>query len=222
MENYKSASKKIRMEITGDLFEVQNEFLGHFGGEVDEFIALMSQTFLRWQEFDERLGREDGIAPVSAMVFSAINLHIISLRLFLCGYIVAAGNIQRQVIETVALALVCSCKSLSILESFRQDKYSSNNAIRDALHHQKELNVREEALKALSEGREFYHIYSHPTWGTIASHIRFSDEGRALYVGASFDDGKLAQYRQEIDGRVSLARVFDNFVGGVVANVNEW
>jgi len=133
---------------------------------------------------------------------------------------VAAGNTQRQVLETIALALLCSCKQLDILEGFMQDKYSTNNAVRDALRHKDKLNVKNGALEVLRDSRVFYHMYSHPTRATLASHIRFSDQGGALYVGASFDEGKLEQYKKEVDGRVSLAEVLENFVQGVINNVS--
>jgi len=51
--------------------------------------------------------------------------------------------------------------------------------------------------------------------------ISFSKSGK-LYLGATFDEGKLEQYAKELNGRVSLAMVFDNFIDGVKANVEKW
>jgi hypothetical protein len=50
--------------------------------------------------------------------------------------------------------------------------------------------------------------------------LSFSES--VLYVGASFDDGKIDAYRQEVEGRVSLAKVFPNFIAAVVANLKKW
>ena len=61
---------------------------------------------------------------------------------------------------------------------------------------------------------------SHPTPLTIATIMSFSEGG--AYVGASFDEGKIEAYKKEVNGRVGLARVFPNFVDGVMANVAKW
>jgi hypothetical protein len=50
--------------------------------------------------------------------------------------------------------------------------------------------------------------------------MSFSQEG--LYVGAAFDKEKTESYGKEIDGRVSLAEFFSNFVDGVKVNVAKW
>ncbi len=222
MENYNSAVEKIRTEITGGLDEVKEKFMMHFGGDLEQFIDSTAQAFLDWLKLDAASGQDQKKALVSGLVFSAISLHIISMRLFLTGYIVAAGNIQRQVLETIALALVCSCKSLNVIARFEEDTYSSNNAVRDALRHAAKMNVNKDAMVILRDARDRYHMYSHPSKATLASEMRFSDEGRAVYVGSSFDEGKLDQYQKEMAGRTNLAKVFTNFVGGVKENIDAW
>ena len=222
MEDYNSVAIKIRTEIREDLVDVRKEFLEHFGEEADRFVDLMTLAFLRWSELDAAARQDQKKANVSGLVFSAITQHVISFRLFLSGFIVAAGNTQRQVLETIALALLCSCNQLDVLDRFMEDQYSTNNAVRDVLRQKDKLDVKEGALEVLRDSRNFYHMYSHPTFATLASHIRFSDQGRALYVGASFDDGKLEIYRKEVAERVSLAEVFENFVQGIIQNIASW
>ena len=43
-----------------------------------------------------------------------------------------------------------------------------------------------------------------------------------MYVGSSFDEGKLADYKKEVQSRISLANTFSNFIDGVRANVQKW
>ena len=160
-------------------------------------------------------------AHISALIYSAINNHIVSLKLFLSGYIIAAGNLQRQVIETVALALLCSAANLNILDCYIDNKYSTNKAVRDVLRHYDKINLNKNALQVLERSRDFYDEYSHPTQLTLTNLISFSKSGK-LYLGATFDEGKLEQYAKELNGRVSLAMVFDNFIDGVKANVEKW
>lgn len=127
-------------------------------------------------------------AYVAALVCAAFTLHILSFKLFLSGHIVAAGNVFRQVLESIALALLSAGKDLGILERFMEDRYSANDAVRDVLRQGQKLGLKEDGLQALKSSEDFYHKYSHLTRLTLATIISFSEDG--TYVGASFDKGK--------------------------------
>ena len=61
----------------------------------------------------------------------------------------------------------------------------------------------------------------YPLQMTIANLISFSQEG-GIYMAACFDEGKMDAYTKEINGRVSLAQVFRNFIDGVKSNLAKW
>jgi hypothetical protein len=107
-----------------------------------------------------------------------------------------------------------------VLERFMEGKYSTNKAVRDVLSHWKRLSLLEEGVTALEAAQDFYHKYSHPTKHTIAAVISFTEKN--IYVGSSFDPGKLDAYVMEVNARVSLAEVFENFVEAVKANMDNW
>lgn len=100
------------------------------------------------------------------------------------------------------------------------EKYLTSNAVRDVRRHRKRLGLLEEGVKVLENAQRIYHKLSHPTKFTIAYTMSFSTKG--LFVGASFDEGKLFAYTKEIKGRTGLAKVFPNFVQAVKANVAKW
>ena len=219
MEEKKEARDKVFKEITADDPLVRAEFLRHFGAEAKEFSEEMAQVMLVWlKEYDDT--HEEKRQKVIALVFTAIHLNIGSMKLLLSGNMVASGNLFRQVLETIALALLCSGKNLNFLERFDNDKYSTKYSIRDVLRHYKKLGLREDGVRALKDGQEFYHKYSHVTKFTIGAVESFADEG--IYVGASFDEGKLEFYAKEVAGRLSLARVFNSFITAVKANIKKW
>jgi hypothetical protein len=130
---------------------------------------------------------------------------------------VAAGNQFRQVVETIALALLCSGKDLDVLKKFMEDRYSTSDAVRDVLRHAEKLALKQDALQALKSAQGFYHTYSHVTRLTLATTMSSSENGS--YVGASFDEGKIDAYRREVQGRLGLAQVFPNFVAAVKSNL---
>ena len=221
METLDQARDTIFKELTSDDSEVRAEYLKHFEADAKNFAGSMAQAFIKWREFDTPIKDDEKRAHVSALVYVAITLNVLSMKLFLSGHIVAAGNLFRQVLEGIALALLCSGKDLDVLNRFMENKYSSNDAVRDVLRHGEKLSLQADALDVLKKSQEFYHKYSHVTKMTIAAVTSFSQKG-SLYVGASFDDGKLDAYKKENDGRISLASVFPNFVDGVVVNVSKW
>jgi len=221
METFDQAQAEIFREITSEDSEVRGEYLKNFEKAAKRFAVSMARAFMKWRDFDNDVKGDERRAYVSAVVYVAITLHVLSMKDFLAGQPVAAGNLSRQVLECIALAFLCSGKELDVLKRFMEDKYSSNDAIRDVRRHHKKLSLKDDALEVMKRSQDFYHKYSHVTKMTIAGAVSFSQK-RGLYVGASFDDGKLDAYKKEIDLRVSLADAFPNFVDGVSVNVAKW
>ena len=219
MEDRFAVIDKIRKEVCQDDAEVRDRFLAEFTQEVDEFVQIMADAFLGWRTLDGNIGHNEKIGNVSAFVYSAITQHILSMKLFLSGHIVAAGNLMRQVVESMAMALLCSSASLGVLEKFIRGHFSTQKAIDMVIKHYKKLGLKKEGLEDIKRAQIFYHSYSHPSRFTLASHISFETAG-ALYVGSSFDEGKIEQYRKEVGGRLGLAKVFCNFIEAVSHNLS--
>jgi len=220
MEDYAQVYKTIMTEITQDDPEIRECYLKEFRDQTDKFTEGMSDAFLNWRTLDATIHGDKKRGYVSGMVYNAIILHILSIKLFLAGYIVASGNLERQVLESIALACLFSSKTLDVLDRYMRDEYSPNKAVRDVLRHAKTLNLKRDALEILQQVLDFYHKYSHPSKLTIASHISFSEQG--LYVGASFDENKVKAYAIEVNRLTNLADIFSNFIDGVKENLAKW
>jgi len=220
METFDQAREVIYKELTSSDSEVRAEYLALFEADVKAFAEEMAHAILVWRSLDAEVKGDEKRAYVSALVCAAYTMHILSFKLFLSGSIVAAGNVFRQVLESIALALLCSGKDLGVLDRFMKDQYSANDAVRDVLRHRKTLQLNEDGLQVLRSSQDFYHKYSHITRLTLATIVSFSEDG--TYVGSSFDNGKIDAYRKEVAGRVGLAKVFANFVLAVKANVAKW
>lgn len=219
--NLSNVSEIIAEEVMEDDPEVRKNFIVHFNNQIADFIKVMSRAYINWNEFDSNIGTDVKKAHISALIYSAINSHIISMKIFLSGYIIPAGNLQRQVIETIALALLCSNLNLKVLDRFMNNKYSTNKAVKDVLNNYQKLNLNKAAVQVLKRSQVFYHKYSHPSQLSLASLISFSKKGK-LYLGASFDDGKIKEYTKEVNGRISFANIFDNVIDGIKANIEKW
>lgn len=220
MDSFDEARSKIFAEITTDDPKVRAEYLTRFETQTKEFSEVMARVMRAWiKEHGDAQGNEKRV-QVFALVYMALYLHIGSMKLLLSGNTVASGNLFRQTLETIALALLCSGKGLDFLDRFNKDEYSTSHAIRDVLRNVERLRLKEDGVQALKDGKEFYHKYSHVTKLTIGMAQSFAGEG--IYVGASFDEGKLDAYEKEVDGRLGLARVLNSFFEAVKANVAKW
>lgn len=177
METLEQARETIFRELTSDDAEVRAEYLKHFEADVKNFAEFMAQAFIKWREFDGPIKEDEKRAHVSALIHIAITLNVLSMKLFLSGHIVAAGNLFRQVLESIALALLCSGKELGVLQRFMDNQYSSNDAVRDVLRHGEKLSLKKDALEVLKKSQDFYHKYSHVTKMTIAATMSFSQKG---------------------------------------------
>lgn len=220
MQTLEEAKAVIARELVSDDADVRAEFLKRFSDKLDRFAEVMAKAFLNWRSLDDGVKDNEKRAYVSAWTYTAVTLHILSMKLLLSGHQIAAGNLYRQVIETMAMALICSGKELAVLDRFIEGKYSTNNAVRDVIRHAEKLSLNKDALSVLETVQEFNHKYSHPSVLTISSGMAFGRKG--LYVGASFDEEKMEGYVREVDSRSSCAEVFSNFIDGVRANLAKW
>jgi hypothetical protein len=197
-------------------------FAREFGNEFSSFADLTTAALDQWSQFRETLGNDDQRRlVVAAVAFTAINQNISSYKLFMTGYTVASGGLFRQVLEGVSLALLCSTNSLTVLDRFIENKYSTKNAVADLARHADKAHVNRAAFQTLIGAYEFYHKYAHLTKLTIAAGANFS-VGGAPNVGAYFDPAKLLEYRKEVRGRLSFAKTLPNVVRGVAKNVASW
>lgn len=220
METLKEVCAEILAEVTSDNAEVRANFLDNFRDEVKIFSNAMGGAFMKWRSLDNGSRGSEKRAYISALIYTAINLHVLSMKHFLSGHVIAAGNATRQVVEAICLAILCSEKDSEVLDRFMKGEYSSNNAVRDVLRHFERLGVRDDGVEALKQSQKFYHKYSHITHLTIATHLSFSEN--TLHVGAFYDEGKVDAYYKEMNGRVSLAMILPNIVDGVRAKVETW
>jgi hypothetical protein len=213
------AHKKVFIEVISNSDDVRAEYLAKFRDEANGFSLAMSQALTFWHKLEFAEEEAAVGSAVSSLVYSGIMLHIQSMKLFLSGCPVAAGNLSRQVIDTVALALLCSSRELDIGSRFLADSYNATDAVRDLRLHQETLKLSPGTIQCLEVCQRFYHLYSHPTKMTVASYMSYSDAG--LYIGAAFDEGKLDFYAREIDCRVKLAEYFPGIVQKIRSNLKK-
>jgi len=141
------------------------------------------------------------------------------MKLLLLGLIIPAGNMQRQVIEGMALTLLVSRRSLGARQKYIQGKLSSHKALKALRKYATTLGIDPMALSQLESKGRFYDKFSHPTYMTVA-HSMFVKPSQGLGLGGFFDEGKLVIYEKEVRSRVNCAAIFENFIDAVKINLD--
>ena len=201
-----------------DASPVRQRFLDEYSAEVSAFVTEMATAFDTWDRLSSKIGYEFDAAHLSALVYSALHNHVLSMKLLLEGLMVAAGNAQRFTLESIAMALLASNRSLDFLQRYSAGKYSTSKAIRDLRRNAAILGLDKIAIVQLEEQSKFYDQYSHPTLLTVASLITLGGPDSETVFGSVFDDGKRNAYGKEINSRIGLASVLPNFMQGVEEN----
>ncbi len=209
----------VRILFAEDSPEVRRRFHRALASELRQLVPLTSASIRSAIEFNEFASGYPDREKVACLIFSAIQGFVVSMRLFFDGLLVPSGNVQRQVLESIAMAVLCSKPNLGYLRRFDNDEYSSKNAIRDVKRSADNLSVKKSAIAEIDRMAKFYSLFSHPTKMTIALNSDFSQPSN-LHFGGHFDKAKLPQYRREAASRIKLARILPPFVEGVRQNLS--
>jgi hypothetical protein len=208
--------------LTGkDDEKVCQQFMKNFGSEIAQFEKVMANVYEHWTNFDAKFSKTEDSALVTALLLKVVNGHIMSFRLLITGYWVAAGNTQRQVFEGCAMTIIASKYEWPYLKRYMENRFSINKAIDVLKRRWEELNIRKEAVMKLENGIIFYDGLSHPTLLTLTEMLAI-DGSHNVYIGTCFDSLKIEGYKKEIEGRIRFAKILNNMISGVQKNMRSW
>jgi hypothetical protein len=200
---------------------VREQFIKYFGREIALFEKVMADAYEHWRNFDAKFSKTEDSAIVTALLLKVVSGHLISFRLLITGYWVAAGNTQRQVFEGCAMAIIASKHEWPYLKKYLENRFSTNKAIDVLIKRREELNIRKEAVLLLENAISKYDGLSHPTLFSLTEMMSL-DGKHNVYIGTSFDYAKFKGYKKEIDGRIAFAKIIGNIIYGVGRNMGSW
>ena len=228
---------EIVKEIFHDNLEVINEFSKHFSKEILDFAEAFSVAYKKYLELNHLLKNTENKqkAYVGGITYLLLDNLLTSVKLFIMGFEIPSGNLMRQVIESVALATLCSLedkitirinknktKDIHFYTSFisHKSEAKSFNALRYLEFNYQKLGINEAAIEALKKSRTFYHHYSHPGELSMAATISFENPGKS-FIGGSFDKGKMPQYKKELEHRINFCKILPNIIDGLVYRIKK-
>ena len=201
---------------------ISHSFIECYGNECEEFVSAMAHAFQYFKNIDGMLSTSEYGAYLTGVAYAALSNHVLSLRLVLLGLIVPAGNLQRYVLECIALALLGSDRGLPMFHEYINNRYSTTKAIKHVIRHHDRLGLNRAALEKLKNSASFYDRYSHPTPLTLATTMAPGKNGPCIVLGGIYDESKDKAYRKEIESRLGLAKTFVNFLEGIERNARKW
>lgn len=217
---------------------VKDQFAAHVGQALLELCEALAACFRLMATLNEAANRAETkrTALVGAFVFGVLDDILVSTKLLLTGKLPASGNLMRQVIEGIAISILCSSDSpLAVQQKTKRkpavralywDRLDSGDpcargylAISQLEWNAAALGVNAIAVKRLCEAKEYYNAFSHCGTATITNRVSLEGIGM-FHLGGHFDEAKLETYRAELASRIGLCRMLPAFMEQMIASIN--
>ena len=190
-----------------------------------------------WHFTDDENKKEEGVPQkdyVAFFTYLILDNLFTSTKLILLGFQTASGNLMRQVVEGIAVVILCSLQEdikintegnvikRHYFKSLLKKKYYTEpqKAISTLELNKENIYLSEYGLELLRLVKNYYSLYSHPTvWSTRS----FISNGKPVRfsIGGGFDDGKIQEYKDELKSRVALCDTLPEFIDGLIQRVKE-
>ncbi|OXI83588.1 hypothetical protein CFB40_21095 [Burkholderia sp. AU31652] len=219
---------------------VRDEFAGALESELAQLAEAIASCFQRMPPIHEvavRL-RSPRIDIMCAFLLGVLDDVMVSTKLLLTGKLMPSGNVMRQAIEGVAMAILCSTEDeLVIVERPRQgdlrgrywelvwadDRLVQGQRAVDQLALNAEaLGINPEGIASLQAAQKFFHPFSH--CGRVAiAHRAALDQPGVFNLGGHFEIAKLDGYhvhlRQQTNLCSVLAPALEHLLGTMISGV---
>lgn len=209
-------SNKIKKIICSEETEAIEQFIKHFNNEMNTFIEEVTSALNQLLEISPNLNLSDDKrkAYISMYLFNAIKNLICSFQLLFMGYIVASGNIMRQFMESIDMAILLNISEAEYEKFLRKGiDYRVMRASDIISRHLETTQISPAAWTEWIEFEKSYNSTSHPSAFALTECMDFSSGN--LIIGSCFDANKIDGYLKEINIRISAIRTLPNILQGI-------
>jgi len=227
--------EEIIKEIFGDDSSPLKKFQDAYSKEALEFSEAFSEAYKKYLSLDSGIKDDKQKAYTAGFVYSILNNLLVSIKLLATGNFIPSGNLMRQAIESIAVAILCSEKNKikiygnknKIKEIYYYKKFMANNSLTQSSKsisqlelNRESLGINKEALETLKNSRKFYHQYSHPSKLSLGAILSFTKQGD-IYMGSCFDEGKRDVYKKELSHRIQFCKILPNLIENLENRLKE-
>ncbi|TAM51232.1 MAG: hypothetical protein EPN57_18450 [Paraburkholderia sp.] len=223
-------------ELFDDDRWVKDQFAAHLSEPLIALCEALAACFRLQTQINEAADRVETRrnALVGGFTFGVLDDLVTATKLLLTGKLPAAGNLMRQVVEGIAMSILCSTDELLVIEMnknqgavraryweklWADDRRTEGvRAVQQLEWNAGTLGVAAAAIEQLRRAKKHYNAFSHCGKVTIASRVSLKEVGK-VYMGGHFDPAKLEAYRVELDSRIGLCRVLPQFMERMLASI---
>lgn len=222
-------------EIFDDDHWVKDEFSKYCAEEILEFGKVLAHSFVKFPQLDALTKNDEQAAFVAGFIHGIFDDLLTSMKLLVTGKLMASGNLMRQAIEGMAVALLCSSRNLILIPAQKKKpptmvvywklvkeddkRVESNKSLRHLDLNCDNLGITRIGVQELAKARTMYHKFSHPGMMGIALRMSLGEVG-PIFVGGGFDEAKLPGYKREIKERIELCRTLPSLIDLLMGKLN--
>jgi len=213
----------IVVEMFDDDRWVKDEFNNKLAQGCLAFAEKLALCFENYQFLEKFQAQDKQAAMVANFVFGVMDDLVVSMKLMVTGKMIASGNMMRQVIEGVCVAILCSSPKPIQLSKTEEVVYweiasdpeekraRSHKALANLKDNADILGIEPNAIARLEVARKKYNNFSHPNLLSTATRMQFGELSK-VFVGGTFDDQKIDAYRAEINERIGIASILPGLI----------
>lgn len=204
-------------DVVSELFDadesVRQDFQNAVAAAAVAFAESFAPAFKFFLEFQKEGAGGVQQALVCAFMHGVLDDCLTSVKLLLSGKLSASGNLARQAVEGICMAMLtahagkvllrkeeCQYWELVVADDART---AGNRAPHQVLANEKRLGLSPGAAEQLKRNIESHHAHSHAGRFAMASRMDLGNEGK-IYFGGHFDPHKLEGYQAELQQRRAL------------------
>lgn len=203
---------------------VRAQFKNRFSKQAIEFSESIAPAFARFHKFSEDGQYCIQTALVCGFVHGVLDDTVTSIKLLLTGKVTAAGNLFRQAIEGVCMAIMCSHPGKLLIGEKECDYWAlianhakegeGHLAAKQLLKNWDRLGLNLEGAEQLKAALDLYNKHSHAGTVAMAYRMELGPNG-VIYIGGHFDEAKIEGYATEFSQRVELAKLLVQVIDAV-------
>ena len=206
---------EIRIIVCEVDVEERKKFMDSFPTEMERFIEECHKTWIDYDKLSSIVGDNERKAYVVKYVLTAIDNLMISGNLLVSSYFTASGNMFRQMLEAILMAVILGHNKLD--KNYFEEYISSGtdfrvNKVFDIIENNHEnIKFEIEDWNKLKNLRNHLHKFSHASLVALSTTHHISKAGVSI-IGSEYDEGKREAYRKELELRISAWGFTSNLI----------
>lgn len=206
-------------DVVAEIFDpdesVRQSFQNAVAADALVFAETFAPAFKLFCEFQKECEEGTQRGLVGAFIHGVLDDCLTSVKLLLSGKLGASGNLARQAVEGICMALMTAHSGTLLFRDEEccywqlvvkdDDRARGHRAPYQVVANAARLGLPEGAAAQLKENVEIHHAHSHAGRLAIAHRMDLAPGGK-IYFGGHFDNDKLTGYKAELQQRVALCK----------------